>query len=267
MVGMFLDLRHEEMSAGISTRLNESNTTAVFVSSLYQTFPSFQETDNSRCIARRCFRLLNLSQTQFHHSNRLTRLFHIERIEGPRFSQHATRRHDRRDSRITSRQTSYPQHAHFTLSLRLLLPSSIRAGSESYVFETFSTSSFPLEAHSFDTLAARRANGASILPFLRNLWSVLDQIHNAVQRLQQHLVNLTSAPAGYADDPQAIDHAILLAVRADNSLVDLIMLIHVHLREKYTHSTFWPEKDGDEELERMRAESSMRVYKCLKLLA
>lgn len=45
------------------------------------------------------------------------------------------------------------------------------------------------------------------------------------------------------------------------------MLIHVHLREKYTHSTFWPEKDGDEELERMRSESSMRVYKCLKLLA
>jgi hypothetical protein len=88
-----------------------------------------------------------------------------------------------------------------------------------------------------------------------------------VQRLQQHLVNLSSAPAGYVDDPQAIDHAILLAVRADNSLVDLIMLIHVHLKDKYSASTFWPEKDGDEELERMRSESSMRVFKCLKLLA
>jgi hypothetical protein len=32
LVGMYLDLRHEELSAGTPTKLNESNTTAVFVS-------------------------------------------------------------------------------------------------------------------------------------------------------------------------------------------------------------------------------------------
>ncbi|GAA5929182.1 hypothetical protein JCM1841_006226 [Sporobolomyces salmonicolor] len=113
----------------------------------------------------------------------------------------------------------------------------------------------------------RRPGAASNLPFLRNMWTVLDQIHNAIQRLQQHLVNLASPPTGYGDDPDAVNHAILLAIRADNSLVDLVMLIHVHLSKKRGEGSYWPDREGNEELERMRSESSMRVFKCLKLLA
>ncbi|GAA5924303.1 Zn(II)2Cys6 transcription factor domain-containing protein [Sporobolomyces koalae] len=227
LVGMYLDLRHEELSAGTPTKLNEANTTAVFladgaVSSACQK-PSFiSPVDLQDYFASGGLRVPDLVNMQL--------------------------------GELIEEQLGAPLNRPAILGMLTSLCL--------YVFSchrVFAQVSNP-----------RRPSGSSILPFLRNLWTVLDQIHNAVQRLQQYLVHLSSNPSNSdvdGDDPQAVDHAILLAVRADNSLVDLIMLIHVHLTEKYSASVFWPEKDGDEELEQMRTESSMRVYKCLKLLA
>ncbi|GAA6008707.1 hypothetical protein JCM11491_003406 [Sporobolomyces phaffii] len=224
LVGMYLDLRHEELSAGVPTKLNEANTTAVFLA---------DGAVSSTCHKPSFITPIDLQDYFASGGLRVPDLVNLQLGE------------------IIEEQLGAPLNRpsilHMLTSLCL------------YVFSchrVFSQVSNP-----------RRPSGSSILPFLRNLWSVLDQIHQAVQRLQQHLVNLSSAPQGFVDDPQAIDHAILLAVRADNSLVDLIFLVHVHLKDKYSESTFFPEKDGDEELERMRAESSMRVFKCLKLLA
>ncbi|GAA5960348.1 hypothetical protein JCM3765_007480 [Sporobolomyces pararoseus] len=224
LVGMYLDIRHEELSSGIPTKLNEANTTAVFLA---------DGAVSSTCHKPSFITPIDLQDYFATGGLRVPDLVNMQLGE------------------IIEEQLGIPLNRPGILNMLTSLCL--------YVFSchrVFSQVSNP-----------RRPSGSSILPFIRNLWSVLDQIHQAVQRLQQHLVNLSSAPSGFVDDPQAIDHAILLAVRADNSLVDLIMLIHVHLREKYSDSAFWPERDGDEELERMRSESSMRVFKCLKLLA
>ncbi|GAA5979054.1 hypothetical protein JCM5350_004217, partial [Sporobolomyces pararoseus] len=224
LVGMYLDIRHEELSSGIPTKMNEANTTAVFLA---------DGAVSSTCHKPSFITPIDLQDYFATGGLRVPDLVNMQLGE------------------IIEEQLGIPLNRPGILNMLTSLCL--------YVFSchrVFSQVSNP-----------RRPSGGSILPFIRNLWSVLDQIHQAVQRLQQHLVNLSSAPSGFVDDPQAIDHAILLAVRADNSLVDLIMLIHVHLRDKYSDSTFWPEQDGDDELERMRSESSMRVFKCLKLLA
>ncbi|GAA5894933.1 Zn(II)2Cys6 transcription factor domain-containing protein [Sporobolomyces salmoneus] len=224
LVGMYLDIRHEELSTGVPTKLNEANTTAVFLA---------DGAVSSTCNKPSFITPIDLQDYFASGGLRVPDLVNMQLGE------------------LIEENLGVPLNRPGILNILTSLCL--------YVFSCHRV---------FCQVAnPRRPTGSSILPFLRNLWSVLDQIHQAVQRLQQHLVNLSSAPQGYVDDPQAIDHAILLAVRADNSLVDLIMLIQVHLKEKYSESTFWAEKDGDEELERMRSESTMRVFKCLKLLA
>ncbi|GAA5971343.1 hypothetical protein JCM11641_008315 [Rhodosporidiobolus odoratus] len=110
-------------------------------------------------------------------------------------------------------------------------------------------------------LLPRRTTPASALAFLRSLWSLLDQVHNAIQRLQQHLV--TSPPTNN-NTSHLVDHSILLAVRADDMLVGLIMQIHAFLTREGGGSL---EVGTDAELDRMRGESQLRVMKCLRLLA
>ncbi|GAA6006958.1 Zn(II)2Cys6 transcription factor domain-containing protein [Rhodotorula paludigena] len=114
---------------------------------------------------------------------------------------------------------------------------------------------------------ARRTESSSILGFIRSLWNLVDQIHNAIQRLQQHLVSLSGPFAGANDDPHAVDHAILLAVLADDVLVHLVGQVHVYLQRDRDTGLYGPEREGHEDLQRTRSESSMRVWKCLKLLA
>ncbi|GAA5859997.1 hypothetical protein JCM1840_001833 [Sporobolomyces johnsonii] len=223
VVGMFIDLRHEEMAAGAMTKISEATTTAVYVSDAF--------------VSSTCDRPSFITPADLDY-------FVTGGLRVPDL---------------------------VTLRLSELLEEQLRAPlSRSSIVSMLTT--IGLHVFSCHRVFAqvsnpRRPGAASILPFLRNMWTVLDQIHNAIQRLQQHLVNLASPPAGYGDDPHAVDHAILLAVRADNSLVDLIMLIHVHLSKKRGEGSYWPEREGNEELERMRSESSMRVFKCLKLLA
>lgn len=67
-----------------------------------------------------------------------------------------------------------------------------------------------------------------------------------------------------------MDHYVLLAVRYDTRLVDLVNLLHGFLE-----SHEWEQEEvrgGDgrrvrEEVERLKKESEMRVRKCLKLVA
>uniref|UniRef100_A0A0K3CDM4 BY PROTMAP: gi/472585859/gb/EMS23401.1/ C6 transcription factor [Rhodosporidium toruloides NP11] gi/647395744/emb/CDR37411.1/ RHTO0S02e14554g1_1 [Rhodosporidium toruloides] n=1 Tax=Rhodotorula toruloides TaxID=5286 RepID=A0A0K3CDM4_RHOTO len=113
----------------------------------------------------------------------------------------------------------------------------------------------------------QKPDSSSLLGFIRNLWHLIDQIHNAIQRFQQRLVSLATPISGANDDPHGTDHAILLAVWADDMLVNLVGLVHLYLMRDRNSGQYGPEREGDEELERTRAESSMRVFKCLKLLA
>ncbi|KPV76711.1 uncharacterized protein RHOBADRAFT_66069 [Rhodotorula graminis WP1] len=117
------------------------------------------------------------------------------------------------------------------------------------------------------TSPARRSSSNSVLSFVRNLWNLVDQIHNAIQRLQQQLVAITDPLVGSDGDPRAVDHAILLVVRADDVLVHLVGYIHAYLMRDRDSGKYGPEREGDRELARARGESQMRVFKCLKLFA
>ncbi|CEQ40459.1 SPOSA6832_02080 [Sporobolomyces salmonicolor] len=242
VVGMFLDLRHEEMAMGVMSNITEATTAAIYLSDAFVSStcnrPSFihpADLDYFVTCGLPVPDLVNLRLSEV-----------LEDQLGAPLSR----------GTIVSMLTTIDLHV---LSChRVFAQVSSREPSRS---------SRPVLRFTPYRHAARRPGAASNLPFLRNMWTVLDQIHNAIQRLQQHLVNLASPPTGYGDDPDAVNHAILLAIRADNSLVDLVMLIHVHLSKKRGEGSYWPDREGNEELERMRSESSMRVFKCLKLLA
>ncbi|GAA6012748.1 hypothetical protein JCM10207_005348 [Rhodosporidiobolus poonsookiae] len=115
---------------------------------------------------------------------------------------------------------------------------------------------------------ARRPGAASSLPLLKNLWTLIDKVHHAVQELQQLLVSLTAEQVtGCEGDRYALEHFVLLGVRFDSILVDVINLMHVYLFRNRNGPGTWSEKEDDELLMRMRQESELRVRKCLKLSA
>ncbi|GAA6013193.1 hypothetical protein JCM8202_003054 [Rhodotorula sphaerocarpa] len=119
------------------------------------------------------------------------------------------------------------------------------------------------------TTPCRRPNLVSLFSFIRNLWNIIDQVHNAVQRFQQQLVSLPTPPPGSSQTftPHEIDHAILLAVWADVALVTLVGHVHTFVQEAREGPHLLPGTAEHDDLVRIRAESFMRVYKCLKLLS
>ncbi|SCV73552.1 BQ2448_7478 [Microbotryum intermedium] len=115
----------------------------------------------------------------------------------------------------------------------------------------------------------RRPRAPSALGDLATLWRQIDTVHSSVQRLQQFIVALTEPPPGSEGDPYVLDHYVLLAVRADTRLVDLVNLMHKFLMRPDILDG-WGGPPGSNPVEivlRMRVESDMRVRKVLKLLA
>lgn len=95
-------------------------------------------------------------------------------------------------------------------------------------------------------------------------------MHTSIQRLQQFLVSISHIPPGCEGDIFALDHFVLLGVRADTYLVDLVNLIHTWLmkdRSNLGGLENWAEAESDERLHKLRWESMLRVRKCLKLVA
>ncbi|GAA5849047.1 hypothetical protein JCM9279_004706 [Rhodotorula babjevae] len=112
----------------------------------------------------------------------------------------------------------------------------------------------------------RRQNAPSTLPLLKSLWKLIDKVHNAIQELQQLLVGLAcNQVAGCEDQPFGLEHFVLLGVRYDSLLVDLINLQHVYLMKNRDGPGTWAEREDDPLLTSMRQESELRVRKCLKL--
>ncbi|GAA6030790.1 hypothetical protein JCM8097_008877 [Rhodosporidiobolus ruineniae] len=113
---------------------------------------------------------------------------------------------------------------------------------------------------------ARRPGSASTLPLLKNLWTLIDKVHHAVQELQQLLVSLTvNQVSGCEDQPYSLEHFVLLGVRFDAILVDVINLMHGYLIRNRNGPGQWSEQEDDPLLRQMREESELRVRKCLKL--
>lgn len=79
-------------------------------------------------------------------------------------------------------------------------------------------------------MTARRPDAPSTLPLLKSLWKLIDKVHTAVQNLQQFLVSLK--PEDIVDGDQdrfALEHFILMGVRYDMLLVDVVNLQHAYL--------------------------------------
>ncbi|GAA5827864.1 hypothetical protein JCM3770_006897, partial [Rhodotorula araucariae] len=112
----------------------------------------------------------------------------------------------------------------------------------------------------------RRPGAPSTLPLLKSLWKLIDKVHNAIQELQQLLVSLhVNQVAGCEDQPFGLEHFVLLGVRYDAILMDLINLQHVYLMRDRNGPGVWGECEDDGLLKTMRQESELRVRKCLKL--
>ncbi|GEM10786.1 proteophosphoglycan ppg4 [Rhodotorula toruloides] len=114
----------------------------------------------------------------------------------------------------------------------------------------------------------RRPGVDSTLPLLKNLWKLIDKVHNTVQELQQLFVGLSPEEVtDVEDDPFGLEHYVLMGVRYDSLLVDLVNLQHVYLMRNRNSPGIWNETEDDPLLHAMREESILRVRKCLKLAA
>ncbi|KAK4701620.1 26S proteasome regulatory subunit T3, partial [Phenoliferia sp. Uapishka_3] len=96
-----------------------------------------------------------------------------------------------------------------------------------------------------------------------DLWSTIDRVHGAVQKLHRTLSALDYQPPGCEAD-HALDYDLLIGVRMDARMVDIVNLAHMRLlgrRDRLRWTTH------SELLEALIATSEKRVRKCLKLLA
>ncbi|SCV69206.1 BQ2448_2226 [Microbotryum intermedium] len=112
----------------------------------------------------------------------------------------------------------------------------------------------------------RRPNTPSPFQEFRALYALIDETHAGIQKLQHFLVNVHVPPPGCEDEPYALDHFVLLGVRADTYLVDAINLVHqaLHTDARATWSTT---RRDNTFLASLRHEAELRVRKSLKLVA
>ncbi|KAM0787098.1 hypothetical protein ACM66B_006354 [Microbotryomycetes sp. NB124-2] len=126
----------------------------------------------------------------------------------------------------------------------------------------------------FRTLAnlrSSRDNVHDVAVGIRSLYSNIDETHASIQRFQQSLVNLSQhLGSTNAHDPDATNHLILLAVRLDLDLVELVSHIHLFL-EEMAPTAIKMQQDAryqaQNEFGRTKAEGELRLRKCLRLSA
>ncbi|KAM0752733.1 hypothetical protein T439DRAFT_323347 [Meredithblackwellia eburnea MCA 4105] len=116
----------------------------------------------------------------------------------------------------------------------------------------------------FAGLATYRSNPSPLQPAsIYRLWFVVDQIHAAVQRVQQLLVNIGYLPNGCQSDGCADLH-LRFDTRLDRDLMDVTYLIHGFIVERLTSPQWLALGEvGDV----MLVESDRRVRKAIKLVA
>jgi len=95
----------------------------------------------------------------------------------------------------------------------------------------------------------------------RQLYNFIDEIHSSIQRLQQIVVNLSQLSDNTEEHLLAVEHLILITVRQDTSLIELVLHLHDYLEG--LGNVYDPQGD----FARIKHESSLRVRMCLKLAA
>ncbi|KAK4335368.1 Zn(2)-C6 fungal-type transcription factor [Rhodotorula toruloides] len=115
----------------------------------------------------------------------------------------------------------------------------------------------------FAKTSSSRKTGAKFLTAIPDLWDYIDRAHQAVQKFHRTLVSLTYTPDG-CDDHHTVDYDLLIAVRMDERLLDIVHLAHVWLSRR-TREDLSPSQVVD--FDKLLGVSDRRVRKCLKLLA
>ncbi|GAA5886126.1 hypothetical protein JCM6882_004273 [Rhodosporidiobolus microsporus] len=116
----------------------------------------------------------------------------------------------------------------------------------------------------FSSISSSRKVSPRFLTAIPQLWSYVDRAHAAVQRLHRRLVQLDYVPEG-CDEHHSVDYDLLIGVRMDERLLDVVHLAHEWLKKQRMSNTLSP--DNLAALEELLATSERRVRKCLKLLA
>ncbi|BGP18430.1 hypothetical protein JCM10213v2_006496 [Rhodosporidiobolus nylandii] len=121
-------------------------------------------------------------------------------------------------------------------------------------------------AHSqrlFAQTAAPKAGGPpmSLLASIKDLWQLLDEIHEGVRKLQEMLVHLSYVPHGCASDGCADQH-LRFVTRLDKALLDVFFLLHTLVTESMGFDSLVGENG-----QAAYQESDRRIRKALKLVA
>ncbi|BGP42105.1 hypothetical protein JCM10450v2_006191 [Rhodotorula kratochvilovae] len=101
----------------------------------------------------------------------------------------------------------------------------------------------------------------SLIDDIRDLWQLLDQIHEGIRQLQEMLVHLNYAPAGCSSDGCADQH-LRFITRLDKDLLDCFFLVHSLVTENLGLDSL-----VGENAHVVYAESDKRIRKALKLVA
>ncbi|BGP40239.1 hypothetical protein JCM10449v2_004197 [Rhodotorula kratochvilovae] len=115
----------------------------------------------------------------------------------------------------------------------------------------------------FSNVSSSRRPNTRFLTTVPQLWTYIDRAHAAVQRLHRRLVQLDYTPAG-CDAHHSVDYDLLIGVRMDERLLDVVHLAHVWLAQQRKMDLTLDDRNA---LEDLLATSERRVRKCLKLLA
>ncbi|KAI5480564.1 Zn(2)-C6 fungal-type transcription factor [Pseudohyphozyma bogoriensis] len=115
---------------------------------------------------------------------------------------------------------------------------------------------------SHSALAAPRRSTRFLTEFEQH-WSNIDHVHSSIQKLHRTLMGLDYTPAG-SHDAHELQYDLLICVRLDVRIVDILNLSHVFLLGKRRELFGTPESQAVEALLVM---SEFRVRKSLKLLA
>ncbi|KAK4054962.1 hypothetical protein OIO90_003303 [Microbotryomycetes sp. JL221] len=117
----------------------------------------------------------------------------------------------------------------------------------------------------------RRTQSSAVLSQARQLWTRIDLVQQACQRLETFIMSFTGQSlAGDSDDdhdPEEISHLVLLAVRTDTRLIDLTNLIDNWLASNdFLKDDVLNDQDKTM-LNDMKIESDCRVRKGLRMTA
>lgn len=153
--------------------------------------------------------------------------------------------------------------------------SKIATGESRAFFSTLPTRAVRERAELTPALSrfAARPGTMDYYDMLPRFWTWVDSAHTAVQSLHRRLVALQAADIEVPDSDHDVEYDLLIAVRMDARLIDLLNLAHEWLRgrlgggvEGVDGGAGWEgeERRGMKELFQL---SEKRVRKCLKLLA